>query len=300
MKFIYSLSALASVAVADICNDVCGDACDEGNQDLVNWDKAGFESADECAANACSVKFADDVDAWHVCEEGARELEGRKYNKIIKMTRSLLAANGKTTMSMRQLHKKIQNYGCHCFPNFKSTIGGKGKPVDQLDEVCRSLFRCYRCIDIESDEYGSCDTNQGGYKYGLLENEGGSRDINCDTMFNKSPMCKTHQCQCDRQFADSLAALFEDGSNWAYNPDYWLNPKYVKRAEANGDPIFDKNASCDAVASPPADQCCGADYPFKIPYDSQNRECCAAAYKSYDFFAQECCDDGTVAPIGKC
>ena len=240
------------------------------------------------------------------------QVEQKKFSNIIDMAyhklennvnfQNILSLNtaNPTRNARKNFSYMVSNYGCHCFPNFKSTIGGKGKPVDQLDEVCRSLFRCYRCIDIESDEYGSCDTNQGGYKYGLLENEGGSRDINCDTMFNKSPMCKTHQCQCDRQFADSLAALFEDGSNWAYNPDYWLNPKYVKRAEANGDPIFDKNASCDAVASPPADQCCGADYPFKIPYASQNRECCAAAYKSYDFFAQECCDDGTVAPIGKC
>ena len=244
------------------------------------------------------------------------QVEQKKFSNIIDMAYHKLENNIKfqlilqlntanpTRNARKNFSYMVSNYGCHCFPNFKSTIGGKGKPVDQLDEVCRSLFRCYRCIDIESDEYGSCDTNQGGYKYGLLENDDGNgnvnRDINCDTMFNKSPMCKTHQCQCDRQFADSLAALFEDGSNWAYNPDYWLNPKYVKRAEANGDPVFDKNASCDAVASPPADRCCGADYPFKIPYDSQNRECCESANKSYDFFAQECCDDGTVAPIGKC
>merc|ERR1711990_1183667 len=43
----------------------------------------------------------------------------------------------------------LQGYGCHCFPNGKASVGGKSKPVDALDEACRALYRCHKCVDIE-------------------------------------------------------------------------------------------------------------------------------------------------------
>lgn len=252
-------------------------------------------------ANDSFDQAMDDID---------KQVEQKKFSNIIDMTyhklednvnfQAILSAN--TANPNRNARKNfsymMSNYGCHCFPNHKSTIGGKGKPVDELDSVCRSLYRCYRCIDIENPN-GECDTDQGGYKYGLEDNNG-SKDVNCDIMWNKTPMCKTHQCQCDRQFAESVASLFNDGSTWNFNPDFWLNPKYVKRAEANGDPIFDADTVCSAMVSPPADACCGASFPDKVPYNSGSRECCVAANRPYSMMSEECCDDGTVVEAGKC
>ena len=291
MKFIYSLSALASVAVADICNDVCGDACDEGNQDLVNWDKAGFESADECAANACTQKFADDVDAWHVCEEGARELEGRKYNKIIKMTRSLLAANGKTTMSMRQLHKKIQNYGCHCFPAGEQLAGGVGVPVDAQDNACRTLSRCHKCI--EADHGISANEN---YRFNL---DGG--DINCSRNLDiHNNAAKKDLCECDAQFARDLLAFWDDS---AFNNYYWLFPKQMNKPVNKRDPEhqnkFDYQSTCIAFDVNKADSCCGS-YPFRYPYNSASAVQCCEATSLYNSAVAECCPGGAVAKPGEC
>ena len=45
----------------------------------------------------------------------------------------------------------IANYGCWCY--FQDKVGlGKGKPVDDLDKICRVLHEGYECIILDQDE----------------------------------------------------------------------------------------------------------------------------------------------------
>jgi len=64
-----------------------------------------------------------------------------------------------------------------------------------------------------------------------------------------------------------------------------LNKHNVKLAEQNGDPIFDKAATCtiNGIGNP-NDECCG-DFPERKPYSSVTYACCL---------------DGSVRAIGNC
>jgi len=174
----------------------------------------------------------------------------------------------------------LQDYGCHCFPNHKSIAGGRGKPKDALDEACRALYRCHKCVDIESP--GECDFD-GGYKYTLKANG----DVGCSAS-DKFPECKTHQCQCDREFADTVFDLWT-GDDWTYDPNLWLNPRYVKEAEDAGDPIFDFDNQCQMGFNQTPDACCGSAFPFKVPYNSAEFSCCSEVSKPYNSGINECC-----------
>lgn len=188
----------------------------------------------------------------------------------------------------------LQGYGCHCFPAQKSTVGGKGKPVDALDEACRALYRCHKCVDIESP--GVCDLDNGGYKYQL--NAGG--DIGCATP-DKTPQCKSDQCSCDRHFADTVFDLWVGaGSTWTFNADYWLNQRYVKNAEDNGIAVFDRDATCVMGANVTPNACCGDAFPNKVPYNSDMKECCGVAAKPYNAATDVCCANGVQSAARGC
>lgn len=291
MKLVYSISALATVAVADICNDKCGDFCDQSDKNLSNWDNAGFENAAECAAHSCTASFADKAADWHVCEEGARELEGRKYNKIIKMTKALLDHEGKTTMSLRSLHKKIQNYGCHCFPAGEQLAGGQGDAVDAQDAACRTLSRCHKCVAFDH----GISSNE-NYRF-LLKNG----DIDCNRNIDiHNNQAKFDLCQCDAEFARELATFWDDS---AYNNFFWLSPNQMKKPLSKRDPEhqskFDYQSVCVSTQVNRADSCCGS-YPSRYPYNSASAVECCKSTSLFNTAVSDCCDDGTVAKPGEC
>jgi len=242
-------------------------------------------------------------------------LEGRKFISIIDMAfhrlenepsflQDTYSQNQNTfdtlgaSKTMRQVFQSmLTNYGCHCFPQHKSTKGGKGPAVDQLDEACRTLYRCHRCIDIEDP--GQCDTDQGGYNYEKLPNG----QLNCDIPSRNKPECQTNQCLCDAKFADTVYDLFmnTNNDNWAFDTNYWLHGKYVKIADKNGIPVFDKNAACQAGVSSTPNKCCGDAYPDKQPYNDNDRQCCSQANKLYNPMTHECCvSSGKVSTAGAC
>lgn len=230
------------------------------------------------------------------------EMEQRKFSAIVDMAYHKLEDHPNFLVDMVHASKNkrknfsymLQGYGCHCFPNNKSTVGGKGKPVDALDEACRALYRCHKCVDIESP--GECDVDNGGYKYQLNDNGA----IGCAST-DKAPQCKEDQCSCDRKFAETVYDLWVGaGSTWSYNADNWLNPRYVKMAEDNGLPIFDKDATCVMGANVTPNACCGDNFPNKVPYNSDVKECCSVVAKSYNAATDVCCDDGVQSAARGC
>lgn len=239
-------------------------------------------------------------------------LEGRKFISIIDMAFHRLENEPTflqdtfvqnmptydTTKTKRQVFQSmLTNYGCHCFPQHKSTKGGKGPAVDQLDEACRTLYRCHRCIDIEDP--GQCDTDQGGYNYEKLPNGG----LNCDIPSRKKPECQKNQCLCDARFADTVYDLFmnTNNDNWVFDANFWLHGKYVKVAEKNNVAVFDKAASCQAGVSSTPNKCCGDNYPDKQPYNDNDRSCCSQANKLFNPMTHECClSSGQVSTAGAC
>jgi len=220
------------------------------------------------------------------------DLDGRKFNHIINMAYTKLEdhPNFLPTYEFpdkrdkrKAFQRMMMNYGCHCFPNHKSTIGGKGQPVDQLDEACRSLYKCHKCVDIEYPN--ECETDNGGYKYDM---DPVTKDLSCEAS-EKHGDCKVKLCECETHFVETIYDLWVgENSSWSYNTKFWLDKKWTNKNEREGLDSFDRDNVCViSLVNVEADSCCG-DFPSIIPYSSSEKNCCANGEVKPNFMP---CDD---------
>lgn len=209
-------------------------------------------------------------------------LEARKFNHIINMAFTRLEDHpnflplfqfGDKRSKRKAFTRMMMNYGCHCFPSNKSTVGGKGTPVDELDDACRTLYKCHKCVDIEHDS--ACQTDNGDYRY---EIDPSDNSVTCTNDINKheNAQCKIDLCECESKFVDNIYDIWVgEDSTWSYNSDFWLDSKWVKNVEKGGQEIFDREGTCVITyQNIEADQCCG-EFPNIVPYSSSEKNCCA-------------------------
>ena len=52
--------------------------------------------------------------------------------------------------AMSFFSSNITGHGCYCWPDGKERINGFGPRKDALDEVCFSLYNCYRCVNMQN------------------------------------------------------------------------------------------------------------------------------------------------------
>jgi hypothetical protein len=207
----------------------------------------------------------------------------KKYSHIVKMVRSQVA--GKTAWSDKDISKRIQNYGCHCFPGMTRVAGGQGPPQDERDDLCRTLSRCHKCVENDhgiSSFSSEWDENIGKYRWDLQ----GDNSITCD---QNNDQFKKDLCECDSQFAMDLGAMWDDSN---FNFAIWEN-------KHNTLFNFDAAGTCVKMIGDAADDCCGS-FPLRFPYNSATRSCCAPSGKTFNSMSEECCNDGTIASIGSC
>jgi len=210
---------------------------------------------------------------------------GRKFNSIVGMAHTQVT----TTLNKSDFGDRINKYGCHCFPGGTKAAGGVGPAVDALDSLCKKLYKCHKCIQIE---YGvdAVDVNDGRYTWAV--NDDGS--LNCDK--NQNNPARKALCQCDRAYAYAMKTLWDDDS---FNSYYWLNNRHARQ---NAGDVFNYDETCVAAGNSgggAADQCCGSAFPNKEPFDSTQRSCCNDS-TVFNIFTQECCTDGSIAGIGSC
>lgn len=243
----------------------------------------------------CYVKWLEDHhadadaawDAHAECEIGRQEMMGMKYNHIVKMTYSQMT----TSHSARTIFKKLQNYGCHCFPGQTREAGGSGPAVDAQDSLCKSLARCHKCVAMEFP--GIIDVDHDKYRWGL---SGGT--ISCEKSDSKHPS-KRALCECDKDFALKMAALWKDDE---FNNYYWHYPRMTKKPDHKQQwTVFDMDATCISGGHEGghADTCCGESFPEKYPYSSTNKACCDNK-TLYNPITNTCCPGGVVAAHGDC
>lgn len=192
-------------------------------------------------------------------------IQGRKFSAIMDM---IMVSGIQTVHDEATLSKMIRNYGCHCFPDYTRKTSGVGRPVNDVDGTCRDLNRCKKCIEIEglSQDCENGDPDQGKYDYSVANNA-----VDCNPR-GRNNACKVAQCECDKAFAENLAAVWTDAS---FDLQYWATIKNINAMNNAGTPVFDYDSTCTKIAGDVADACCGASYPNKQPYVSTNRECCA-------------------------
>jgi hypothetical protein len=174
--------------------------------------------------------------------------------------------------SVENFIDNFTNYGCYCWilgPN-KGVIGG-GQTRDQIDGTCGMLYKCYKCLNID---FGAHD-GMFNYDVTLEEDDNGNRSLSCNDGPNKEA------CQCDKLFSERMATVVQTCNDHksAGITDSPFCPNDAFRTESGGgtfDPFDNTAAGClkaNMEGHNPKDACCGV-YPERLPFDTQNRECC--------------------------
>lgn len=218
---------------------------------------------------------------WHRMQQAYFLLSGKK---------KIGSKNKADIEDWQKFYRSIVNYGCYCYVG-RPVTGGKGNAVDGLDEVCKALFRCERCLSIDSGNgiFGEtgCDRHM-GYTYRAKTDKGKDKSkkpyIFCHTNNNK---CQMASCRCDKAWAQAVAELYE----------FWSEDnKFI--ADENG--YCEKQERPDGSEKGSADRCCGY-YPKREPYKSySHRQCCGI--QLYNSNSRECCDpkESKLAKTGQC
>jgi len=208
-------------------------------------------------------------------------IEERKFSHIVKMVYSQIT----TAHSSKTISKMIQNYGCHCFPGMSRIAGGAGPAQDGVDDLCRILARCHKCIEQDygvTNQQSEWDANFGKYRW-QTEQDG---SLSCN---NNDDQYKEDLCKCDAAYATAVGEVWDDAE---YNMAIW-------DTKHNNQFNFDSENVCVRGGAITPDSCCGS-YPTRYPYDSAARACCAASGKTYNSLNEDCCPDGSVESIGNC
>lgn len=194
---------------------------------------------------------------------------GRKLGQ----TRSMLAI--KLGLSEADAKQLLKGYGCFCYTQGQTSVGPAhnfhGQPLDELDQLCKKLYKAEKCINIDSTNGmypKGCDIMQG-----TRFTDNGLGDVTCDDDQNK---CKIAMCEIENDFSSKVAALVNSG--------FVLNPANL--IDWNDEAGY--RARCPAPGinngSGPADmECCGQ----------------GLARTMYNPLITDCCDGKTASP-GSC
>lgn len=185
-----------------------------------------------------------------------------------------------TGQSSQATKNFLRNYGCYCYPLMSQKAGPafnyNGDPVDELDDLCKKLYRAQKCIEIDSSEglyENECSIDQG---FGFYQDDNG--EIVCGAEENQSEKdgkyaCRVNMCELEKDFAGKVQALMNSG--------YTQNNSYKNMDEA------DYQNTC--VKTPNGS---GADVELS---------CCGVGIqrRTYNTITSTCCDN-RVESLGAC
>lgn len=157
-------------------------------------------------------------------------------------------------------HRKFWYYGCHCLmlSDRAMSTRGSGKPVDELDSLCKLYKECVHCAKMEFGE--DCIPEAVKYNWDVNPNNNRVRSKG-----NPPGTCKRALYECDNMYATKLA---ESGAMAQFTTDYhgyWTTTG------------FDYKTDCPARGGKAVPACCGGEEsPFYL-YNTlnPNKQCCA-------------------------
>lgn len=189
-----------------------------------------------------------------------------------------------TNLSVKNWLHKLRQYGCHCFGADASDrahlnhLTGSGPPVDAIDQACRDLKECRRCIKLEFPDFASIleavayvgrhtiDVDQ---RYNWNECDYASKHNSKFGVFEET----MQTCECDLQFMRTMADIWISDADTPWNEDNY------------GDNFTDRATVCVSPDKDNAANACCGDNPFSRPFND-------------NIF--ECCNDGRIELIGAC
>jgi len=178
----------------------------------------------------------------------------------------------------------LNRYGCWCY--FEEEHGtGRGRPVDEIDQICKTLHDGYTCIEMDAADrniecipwevpYNSAFGSgipSGLTMSGIVEE--------CDRQ-NTPDSCESWTCKVEGWFAQSYFTYAAHGG--------LINPAHM---HSNG---FDPKQDCPIQTGIKSERQCCNDYPVRFPYKTYggSRSCCYG--HTYNTGLYSCCDDGHV------
>lgn len=185
-----------------------------------------------------------------------------------------------TGQSTQETKNFLRNYGCYCYPLMAQKAGPafnyNGDPVDELDDLCKKLYRAQKCIDIDNAEGNyetECTLDQG---FGFYQDNSG--DIVCGAEENQDERdgkyaCRINMCELEKDFAGKVAALINSG--------------YAHKSEFRNMDEAEYQASCPKVKNGS-----GADTELSCCGSGINR-------RTYNTITSDCCDN-RVESLGSC
>jgi len=157
-------------------------------------------------------------------------------------------------------HRKQWYYGCHCLmlSDRAMSTRGKGKPVDELDTLCKQYKECIHCAKME---FGNeCIPEAVKYNWEVKNDEVKSRGAAPGT-------CKRAIFECDKMYASELAAS-NALETWTTDyHGYWSTTGFD----------YKDGESCKKRPGNAVPECCGGqDKPYFL-YNvlNPNKQCCA-------------------------
>jgi len=179
----------------------------------------------------------------------------------------------------------VNEYGCWCY--FQDGHGaGKGKPVDEIDQLCKKLHDGYTCAIMDSRELaeGPCVPWEIDYNSAIGTGLITDMDIatiraECDAQ-NPEIGCPNWVCKIEGYFLQQLVLYFTGGGMINHNLRH-----------ANG---FLPSQDCPTVTGVNSEKACCDDYPLRFPFKTYNgnRDCCFS--HTYNTNLYQCCEDGKV------
>jgi len=179
----------------------------------------------------------------------------------------------------------INEYGCWCY--FESGHGsGKGKPVDEIDTLCKRLHDGYTCAIMDAQDQGS-ECTPWEIPYNSAVGSGMIQDMDiatiraeCDVQNPDLTSCGNWVCKIEGYFVQQLVLYFTHGG--LINHDH---------RHANG---FNVNVDCPVSTGIKSEKACCDEYPLRFPFKTYNgaRDCCYT--HTFNTNLYQCCADGRV------
>jgi len=208
--------------------------------------------------------------------------DDNKWNEMYQA----LAKNMKAERALLQNDMGLFNqYGCWCY--FEGDHGsGRGHPVDELDEFCKTLHDGYSCIIMDA-----ADMNMDcGLPWTISYNSAFGSGIptgltmdglkqECDAQ-NNADTCEAWTCKVEGWFVQQYFLYAASGGI--------INPNY---RHANG---YNPKASCPISNGIQSEKACCGEYPIRFPFKTYNgaRDCCYS--HTFNTNLYQCCSDGHV------
>lgn len=236
----------------------------------------------------------------------------RLHSNLNKVKAQARFGIDQTTMAAFDPSNYLMGYGCWC--RFGGASKGRGKAVDDIDNLCKKLTQSYQCLrlDILHDDGAYCDPvtepylfDIGNYIMMSLNLPSLTITDNC-AQHNKGNRCAANTCELElNMLMEYYRGLLKDPNFTTLTVD--ASKQHVKFAGP-----FDPAAECGNPGNPQQVidsnqltnqgnhagnhpntwknelECCGT-FPNRVPFHTMNgqRSCCNG--KTYNTLMNNCC-----------